>query len=187
MTNKEELPTSWEVDLLTDADYLSIDRSTVSEEEGRQIEEAREMGRITVRNVMELAAESAERKAIGVSTLSDPNNSQSSVEFVMGCYEEAGFPLMDSLEVVSPLGLRSSERLYDLYTIGEEVLEGSLLRGDLLYFNNDRFVGIHTGSGDFISFGIVTENGIEPGVITGNIWDGMWSKYFKGHVQRVHK
>lgn len=170
---KDEKPKA--IDFVTDAERADLTQYRPSEEELKALGQAREDRSRRISEVMECAALNAERKYYAGETLDGANSG----EFVNSCYLAEEVDLMFLEGGVNAKKMNFSKRLTEVYGFGERVNLNSLLRGDLIFFNRGRLVGIHVGGGDFITLKGDGE------LVLGNIEDDYWEDLFEGQIRRL--
>lgn len=105
--------------------------------------------------------------------------------FVHWSYKENGVDLIEEEGKATVRKIKKSGRLKTLYSIGSKVNLQSLLKGDILLFNNDKHMGIYIGNGEFVSMNGPSSNTSVGGVHKNNLENGYWKSIFQGHVLRL--
>ena len=103
--------------------------------------------------------------------------------FVYWAFYQVGCPL--NQHVLSIRQLPHSDKLKEIASIGSNYPIENLLRGDLVFFAQDRHVGIYVGNNEFVSCMGSGENNFSGGVVKEDITKGIYLNTFEGHVMSV--
>ena len=116
--------------------------------------------------------------------LEEPPYIMNNASFVYWCYNN---------ELV---GLRGGNLDHTIHTIkndfnfevvgniGSSKSHELLSQGDIVFFNNDRHVGIYSGGGKFISLLGSSESGTYSEIKESDMTRGKWLNYYQGHAIR---
>ena len=103
--------------------------------------------------------------------------------FVCWAFHHVGYPL--NQHVMSIRQLPHSNKLQEVASIGSNYAYENLRRGDLVFFAQDRHVGIFVGNNEFVSCVGSGENNFSGGIKKENITRGIYNSTFEGHVMSV--
>lgn len=194
----EHGPTSWEDDEVSDEALVRMWRVQPTEEYREEVEALR--GTETVKlgdllnDIADYAMKFANEDTIYVSNSGgdrdnplqgNPPYEMSNPSFVHWCYEANRAPLIGRTDKHTVREIMNSPRLDTVYNVGSNVNLEGLLRGDLLFFNNGRHVGIFVGGNKFVSMDGPLRTNTTGRVRVNSLEDGYWKSIFKGHVKRL--
>lgn len=193
----ENAPTSWEVDEIDENVLEQLRQYEPTEEEIRELEENRKPKTIKLKDLMNNITDYAEKftkepvyysRTKGYQE-TNPLEGEAPYEmnnasFIYWCFEANQINLPNSTTDHSVRTIKSYEKFGQLYGVGSKVNIENLVRGDILLFNNDKHMGIHTGGGNFVSLDGPDSNSSVGGVNKHNIEDTYWKTIFQGHVIR---
>lgn len=168
---------------VTDAERAELTQYRPTEEELRELERSRKGKVRKISEVMEAAAKEAERR-FGEAETAGASNAG---EFVNSCYVSEGVDLLLLEETINAMKIANSDRLVEIYGFGDHVNLEGLMRGDLVFLNRDRFVGVYVGEGDFITYTKEEDNPEQGILVKGNLEEDIWSEFFEGHVRRLYR
>lgn len=103
--------------------------------------------------------------------------------FVYWVYDKVGYPL--NQHCMSIRQLPYSDKLKEVASVGSNYAPEHLRRGDLVFFAQDRHVGIFVGDNEFVSCTGTGETNFSGGVKKENITRGIYQELFDGHVMSV--
>ena len=194
----DNTPTSWDIDEISEETLSRLRQYTPTEEEMKEIENERKEKVVKLGDLLNEIADFSEKfiseltmysntggHVIANPLLEEAPYSMSNPSFVYWCFEASRVPLHESKERHTTRDIVHSPRLETVYPVGSSVNLEGLLRGDLLFFNNDRHVGIYLGDGEFVSMDGPDSRSSAGGVKRNNLEDEYWSSIFKGHVKRL--
>jgi len=104
--------------------------------------------------------------------------------FVYWCYHKAGVQLRGGNKNHTVQTIKNDFNLTTVGNIGANLDYEDLAYGDILFFYNDKHIGIYIGDGDFISFLGTGANNPSGGLRKRNMIKGKWRNHFQGHVMR---
>lgn len=107
-----------------------------------------------------------------------------SPSFVYWCYHKAGVELRGGNLHHSIQTIKTDYQLQTVGTIGSNLDYTDLAYGDIIFFYNDKHVGLYLEDGDFLSFIGSGANNHSGGLRKNNMIIGKWRHYFQGHVLR---
>lgn len=107
-----------------------------------------------------------------------------SSSFVYWCYHKAGVELRGGNLNHTIQTIKNDFNLEVVGTIGSNIDHTDLAYGDILFFYNDKHMGLYVGDGDFLSFTGSGANNYSGGLRKNNMVTGKWRHYFQGHVLR---
>lgn len=192
-----DIPTSWDTDDISEETMKMLRQYEPTEEELREIEEEREGKTVKLGYLLNDIADYAD-KYVDETTYFARNRGQqhrnpleeeapyemSNASFVYWCFKANDISLPNNNTDHSIHSIKLSGRFKQLYGIGSKVNPESLIRGDLLFFNNDKHMGIYVGEGKFVSMNGPSSKTSTGGVYRNSLDDKYWSREFQGHVER---
>lgn len=104
--------------------------------------------------------------------------------FVYWCYKYAGVQLANSNTSHNTTSIKTTNALYVVGKIGSGLNPRNLTYGDIVYFNNDKHMGIYVGNGEFVGFNGSGYNNYDKGCEKRSMTSGYWKNKFQGHVLR---
>lgn len=116
--------------------------------------------------------------------LQDAPYKMDNASFVYWCYKKAGVQLRGEDTKHSIQTIKNDFHLQTVGNIGANLDHESLAYGDILFFFNDKHIGIYVGEGDFISFVGSGANNYSGGLRKRSMIKGKWRNHFQGHVLR---
>lgn len=193
----EEIPTSWDVDDIDESLFEQLRQYEPTEKELEEVEKEREPKKVKLGELLNNIADYALKYVDETTYFSrvkgqqetnpleeGPPYEMNNASFVYWCFAANNIYLPNGKLNHSVHSIKSSERLGEIYGIGSKVNQESLVRGDILLFNNDKHIGIYVGEGDFVSMNGPRDKNSVGGVYKNNINDKYWSRLFQGHVIR---
>lgn len=194
----EELPTSWDVDEVPREQMERLRQYEPTEEELKKIEEEREpivttsdkIAAQIANYVEELSRReiiyelNAGRQQISPFKEGEGTPKVDNPSFIYWAFKDNGVQLLEDNYTHNTRTIKNSPNLTTVYNIGSNINTDSLVRGDLLFFNKDRHIGIYTGEGSFASMIESAHSSGIGGVEIKSIEDGYWNNLFTGHVER---
>lgn len=200
---EEELATSWELDLIPMSVVNEAIQQKPTEEELKRIEKVGKE-EVTVKELLGRVADTAEellannvdykynqgeehtRKTPGIVVGETPSKF-SNASFVYWCFFKNHVELLTMNKIINVQEVKNSRRIVDLYRVGSKINLDSLLRGDILLFNQDRHMAVYVGDKEFISMVQPSREFPEGKLTKGSLEDSKWKQAFQGHVKRLVK
>ena len=118
--------------------------------------------------------------------LEEPPYKMNNASFVYWCYNNEFISLRGGNLAHTIQTIKNDFNFQTVGRIGSSKTHEVLSLGDIVFFNNDRHIGIYSGEGKFISFLGNKENDFSGGVKENDMTQGKWLKYYQGHAIR-HK
>lgn len=191
-------PTSWDIDEIPEESLIKLWEVQPNEEDRKMIEGMRSTREVKLGELLDDVVDFAlsftkettlYTKNTGGYTdnplLEEPPYEMSNPSFVHWCFEAKEAPILGRERIHTTRGIINSPRLDTVYNVGSSVNLKGLLRGDLVFFNNGRHVGIYVGDGDFVSMDGPNESGSSGKVRRNSLDEEYWRNIFKGHVMRL--
>lgn len=116
--------------------------------------------------------------------LAEPPIKMNNASFVYWCFNSEfiflrGGDLKHTIQTI-----KNDFKFQTVGRIGSTKSHKALTIGDIVFFNNDRHIGIYSGEGKFISFLGSKENDFSGGIRENDMTKGKWFKYYQGHAIR---
>lgn len=194
----EDEATSWDLDEVTEEELDSLVQYEPTEEELGELSNLNKPEKVKLGDLLSNIAKYASKyvREPAIYTLSRSLVRENPLEgeapynlnnatFVYWVFEANGILLSEPEGEFTIQMLRKTPRFKTIYPMGSSVDEDNLLRGDLIYFNNDRHVGIYLGAGEFISMNGPSNSSSAGGIFKNKLNDPYWSSIFQGHVERL--
>lgn len=194
----EHGPTSWDIDEIPEESLVKLWKVQPNEEDRKIVEGMRSTREVKLGELLNEIADFALTFTTETTLYTkntggyvdnplqeEPPYEVSNSSFVHWCFEAKEAPLLGRERIHTTRGLINSPRLDTVYNVGSSVNLKGLLRGDLLFFNNDRHVGIYVGDGEFVSMDGPDGGGSSGKVKKNSLDDEYWQNVFKGHVKRL--
>lgn len=116
----------------------------------------------------------------------EPPYKMNNASFVYWCFHQANVFLRGGNTGHTIQTIKTDFNLQTVGKIGSSKSHELLSVGDIVFFNNDRHIGIYIGDGKYISFIGNGENNYSGGIRENDMTQGKWLKYYQGHALR-HK